>query len=165
MHPARPKSNVSSIPLPFVLPPSSFNTLRMSQVSCCHIYHGLSASLSSFIEILGLLRTYTCDVLFKSFTSKTLHRTYTAFSIHTHCSYKNSPAAHVTPKDFAKPPEVWLSTLSMDFCVIFIHFKLPVDFPNGCQRCKDLKEQTKYLAFGLDFVLQVYGLHCVNSLV
>lgn len=71
----------------------------------------------------------------------------------------------VTPKDFAKPPEVWLSTLSMDFCVIFIHFKLPVDFPNGCQRCKDLKEQTKYLAFGLDFVLQVYGLHCVNSLV
>lgn len=45
----------------------------------------------------------------------------------------------VTQKEFAKPAEVWVSILSIDFGVIFMHFKLQMDFPNGYQRHKDLK--------------------------
>lgn len=57
----------------------------------------------------------------------------------------------VTQKQFAKTAEVWLSILSIDFGVVFMHFKLQMDLPSAYQRSKDFKEPTKYLAFHLNF--------------
>lgn len=65
-------------------------------------------------------------------------------------SYKNSPAVHGNSKRICKISREFSFSSSWLILYLVIHFKLQIDFPNGHQRCKDLKEQTKYLAFCLD---------------